>query len=145
MQQKIIWILLADAGNARIIERTGQAGKFEELQTLTHDHESTQEHGPDRPGRGYESSGPTRHAYGPRSDWHENQKDGFAKELVSLLDQAHANQKFDELYILAPAKMLGYIRDHITRSSNHMATKVTKEISKDAVHFTLDELKTCLD
>jgi protein required for attachment to host cells len=145
MPNRVTWIFIADAGNGRIIDRTGKMGSFSEVRVLSHPHESTHEHGADRPGRGFESAGDTRHAYEPRTDWHENQKDAFAKELVAILDEAHNLKKFDELYILAPAKMLGYIRDHITRSSNHMATKVTKELSKDAVNFTMDELKKCLD
>ncbi|MBX9804705.1 MAG: host attachment protein [Alphaproteobacteria bacterium] len=145
MQQKITWILVADAGNARIIERIGTLGGLIEIQNLSHSHESTHEHGPDRPGRGFESSGTTRHAYEPRSDWHEQQKDEFAKEIVTLLNEAHLNKKFDELYVLAPAKMLGLLRHHITNTNHHIGPKVAKELTKDATSCTLDELEQYID
>jgi len=115
MKQTVLWVLLADGGNARILERIGPLGALDEIHNLTHSHESTIEHGSDRPGRAFESSGTTRHAYEPRTDWHEQQKDNFAKDIVSLLNEAHLTNKFDELYVLAPAKMLGLIRQHINQ------------------------------
>ena len=145
MQQKIVWILLADAGNARIIERIGHIGGLIEIHTLTHSHESTHEHESDRPGRGFESSGATRYAYEPRRDWHEQQKDKFAKEIVTLLNEAHLNKKFDELYVLAPAKMLGLIRHHIINTNHHIGPKVSKELTNDAISFNLDDLEKCVD
>ena len=145
MQQTVLWVLLADGGNARIIERIGPFGGLDEIHNLTHTHESTSDHGPDRPGRGFESSGTTRHAYEPRTDWHEHQKDEFAKDIVKLLNEAHLNQKFDELYVLAPAKMLGLIRQHITHTNNQIGQKVSKECSKDAISFTLAEVKDCIE
>ena len=145
MQKTVLWILLADGGNARIIERAGTLGGLSEIHTLTHSHESNRDHGTDRPGRSFESSGTTRHAYEPQTDWHEQQKDNFAKELVQLLNEAHLNKKFDELYVLAPAKMLGLIRQHITHTKHDMISKVSKELSKDAVSFSLQEIEECLD
>jgi protein required for attachment to host cells len=145
MKKTVLWILLADGGNARVIERVGPLGKMVELHNLTHSHESTSAHGPDRPGRTFESSGPTRHAYGPHTDWHDQQKDHFAKELVHLLKDAHLNKKYDELYILAPAKMLGFIRQHINHTNQKIAPKVSKEVTKDAIALTLPELEEYLN
>lgn len=145
MQNTVLWILLADGGNARIIERNGLFGTLDEIHRLTHSHESNTEHGADRPGRGFESSGNTRHAYEPRTDWHEQQKDAFAKDLVKLLNEAHLNQKFDELYVLAPPKMLGLIRQHIANTNHHIGDKISKESSKDAIRFTLKEIENCIE
>lgn len=145
MQKTKLWILLADAGNARIIEREGPFGNLVEIHNLTHPHEPTRDHKSDRAGRSFESSGTTRHAYEPRTDWHEQQKDNFAKELVKLLNEAHLDQKFDELYLVAPAKMLGLIRQHIHHTNNDMGEKVSKELSKDAISFTLNEIKTYIE
>lgn len=141
MQKTKLWILLADAGNARILERDGTFGALAEIHTLTHSHESNREHGSDRPGRGSESSGTARHAYEPHADWHEIQKDNFARELVQILSDAHLNKKFDELYVMAPPKMLGLIRQHITRTNNHIASKLSKEVNKDAISLTIREIE----
>jgi protein required for attachment to host cells len=145
MQKTVLWILLADGGNARIIEREGPFGNLTEIHSLTHSHMANRDLGNDRAGRGFESSGTTRHAYEPRTDWHEQQKDDFAKDIVRLLNDAHMNQKFHELYILAPAKMLGLIRQHLTHVNNEMSSKVSKELSKDAIAFTLPEIKKYIE
>lgn len=145
MQQSVLWILLADGGSARIIERVGPFGPLDEIQSLTHAHESTSKHGTDRPGRGFESSGAKRHAYEPHTDWHEKQKDEFAKEIVNILNTAHLSKKFDELYVIAPPKMLGLLRQHIDQTNHHIGSKISKSISKDAISFTLRELENYID
>ncbi len=145
MQQKIVWILVADTENARIVEKIGTRGGLLEIHNLTHSHGATHEHGSVQPGRGLESSRTTRHASGPQTDGHEQQKDYFAKEIVTLLNEAHLNKKFDELYMLAPLKMLGLIRHHIINTNHHIGPKVSKEFTKDVVSFNLDELEKCID
>lgn len=145
MQKTVLWILLADGGNARIIERDGPFGNLTEIHNLTHSHAANRERGTDRAGRGFESSGTTRHAYEPRTDWHEQQKEEFAKDIVKLLNEAHTQQKFHELYILAPAKMLGLIRQHMNHSNHEINEKVSKELSKDAISFTLAEIKKYIE
>lgn len=106
------WILLADGGNARVMERVAPFGKLKEIFQLTHPHKSTHEMGDDKPGRAFESASPTRHAYEPHTDPHELQKDNFAKELATLLKDAYQTQKFDELSIVSPPHMLGLLRSH---------------------------------
>lgn len=142
MAQKVIWILLADAGHARIIERLAPLGNtLVEIESLTHSHESNQENGPDRPGRNYESANIARHAYQPRTDWREQQKEAFAIELAERLHKANNGKKFDELYILAPSKMLGLLRHHIDLLDPQMTSKISRELPKDAVKLTLNELR----
>jgi protein required for attachment to host cells len=144
MQQTKLWILLADGGNARIIEREGPFGSLNEVHSLSHSHEPSREHGTDRAGRGV-SSATTGHAYESRTDWHEQQKDEFAKDIVKLLNEAHLNDQFDELYLLASPKMLGLLRHHISRTNHHIGTKVSKELSKDAISFTLPEIQKYIE
>lgn len=146
MRPKKVWILLADGGNARFIERVRPSGKLLEIQSLTHSHDLTHEHGRDRPGRGFGPGAAYHHAYEPHGDWHEQQRDNFAKEIVQVLNKAHTDKKFDELYILAPPKMLGLIRQHVTTHADHkMRAKITREISKDETHFTLNDIQKSID
>jgi protein required for attachment to host cells len=145
MPKKVIWILLADAGKARIFERAAPKGDLIEIQGLSHSHELTREHGPDKPGRGFESSGGRRHAYEPKTDWHEHQKEHFAKELAALLHKSHEDKKFDELYLLAPSKMLGFIRHHVAQLDHQVVSKISKEFPKDAINFTSRDLQKYLD
>ncbi len=94
MQQKIVWVLVADAVNARIVERIDSLGGFLEIHNLTQSYASTHEHRPDQPGRGFENSSTTHHTSEHRTDGHEQQEVHFAKEIVTLLHEAHLNKKF---------------------------------------------------
>lgn len=143
MPKKKNWILLADGGNARVIERVAPFGKLKEIFQLTHTHKSTQEHGNERPGRTFESASPTRHAYEPPTDWHDAQKDVFAKELASILKEAYQTQKFVELSIVSPPHMLGLLRSHLSNSPVH--SKITKEADKNILSMPLEQIQDYVD
>ena len=145
MRQKKVWIVLADGGTARIIERVAPFGKLLEIQNLTHSHELTHEHERGQLGRGFGLGGAYHHIYEPHTDWHEQQKDDFAKEIVNILNKAHLDKKFDELYIVAPAKKIGLIRQHIIHTDPQIKAKISKEINKDEVHFALSEIQKYID
>lgn len=143
MAKKRNWILLADGGNARIIERIAPFGKLKEVLNLTHTHEATHEHGDDRPGRNFESSSPIRHAYEPSSDWHELQKEDFAKEIAALLKNAYHTKKFEELSIFSSPHMLGLLRHHL--SKNALSSKIIKEYPKDILSLPTSALQDYID
>jgi protein required for attachment to host cells len=143
MTKKRNWILLADGGNARIMERVAPFGKLKEVLNLTHTHESTHQHGNDRPGRGFESASPARHAYEPRSDWHELQKEGFAKEIATLIKDAYHTKKFEELSIFSAPHMLGLLRHHLNK--NALSSKIVKEYPKDILALPLGAVQDYID
>lgn len=143
MVKKTNWILLADGGNARVIERTAPFGKLKEVLNLTHSHESTHEQGHDRPGRSFESASPARHAYAPHSDKHELQKEDFAKQLATLLKDAYQAKKFEELFIFSAPHMLGLLRHHLDKSA--LSAKVIKEYPKDIHSLSLKTLQDYID
>jgi protein required for attachment to host cells len=142
MAKKKIWILLADGGNARVIERTAPFGKLKEIFQLTHNHKSNHELGHDRPGRNFESASPTRHAYEPQ-DVHELQKDIFAKELAALLKDAYQTHRFEELSIVSPPHMLGLLRTHLTHSPVH--SSIVKESDKNLISMSLEQIQEHVD
>ena len=131
LKQKKRWVLVADGARARIFVRT--PGKLENAlgedfigNNLTDTGLTT-----DKPGRNYESSNPTRHAYQPRTDWHQYQKTLFAKEICTILEKADEQHEFDELIIICPPKTLGAFRENL---SKHIFPKITAEIGKDKIY-----------
>jgi protein required for attachment to host cells len=100
------------------------------------------EAGTDKPGRGYESSNPARHAYQPRTDWHQYHKQLFAKELCDVLEKANESSEFDELIIISPPKTLGDIREYLGKS---ILSKVIAEIPKDITKLSEHELVNYLE
>jgi len=144
MKKKKIWILLADDGKGRFIERDPDLETLMQVHCLTHEHPSTHEHGPDHPGRNHDSIGGGRHPYNHQTDWHTRQKEVFARDLVHYLEKANEQHMFDELRIFAPPQMLGYLRQHIQNlgvAPNSLHNKITKEVDRDLTHYTLEELE----
>lgn len=91
----------------------------------------------DKAGRSYESANSARHAYEPRTDWHQYNKELFAKELCAIIEKANENAEFDELIIISPPKTLGDIRGHLCKQTLAL---VTAEIPKDITKLTEHEL-----
>lgn len=142
LKQKKTWVLIADGTRARIFAKKHQ--KLENVmgQDFIGENLMDSDVGMDKPGRGYESNNPTRHAYEPRTDWHQYQKHLFAKDLCHIIEKANEKAEFDELIIITPPKILGDIREHLSKQT---LSKVTAEIPKDVTKFTEHELLSYLE
>ncbi len=134
------WILVADAAQARIFENQGPGKGLHELpgEAVSQTIPPTRDLGTDRPGRTHGSSGSERHSMAPRADWHEQTKENFAKALGTHLNDAHINQSFDRLILVAPPKTLGQLRDTLTTQT---ANVVTAEINKDLTTHTQEDIE----
>lgn len=142
IKQKKTWVLVADGTRARIFSK-----KFKSLdnvmgQDFVRDNLKDREIYKDKPGRSFESANPTRHAYQPRTDWHEYNKQLFAKEICALLEKANQNAEFDELIVISPPKMLGGIRDYLDKQ---ILPKITAEIPKDISKLSEHDLLQFLE
>lgn len=142
VKQKKTWVLVADGTRARIFSKRFKSLNNVMGQDFVADNLRDSEIYMDRPGRGFESSNPTRHAYQPRTDWHEYQKQIFAKEICSILEKANETQDFDELIIISPPKMLGDIRSYLGKQ---ILLKITAEIPKDISKLSEYELLNYLE
>ncbi|MBY0500983.1 MAG: host attachment protein [Alphaproteobacteria bacterium] len=141
-KQKKTWVLVADGARARIFIKNYKKLNNVTGQDYVGDNLKDSDAGTDRPGRGYESANPARHAYQPRTDWHQYHKELFAKELCDVLEKANEHSEFDELIIISPPKTLGDIRGHL---SKHTLGKVIAEIPKEITKLTEHELVSYLD
>lgn len=141
-KQKRTWVLVADGARARIFVKGSKTLNNVMGQDFVGENLKDSEAGTDKPGRGFESANPTRHAYQPRTDWHQYHKELFAKELCTILEKANENAEFDELIIISPPKTLGDIRGHLNK---HILSKVTAEFPKDITKFSEHELVNYLE
>lgn len=142
IKHKKTWVLVADGTRARIFAKNFKSLNNAMGQDFVADNLRDSEIYIDKPGRSFESSNPTRHAYQPRTDWHEYQKQLFAKEICSILEKASENAEFDELIIISPPKMLGDIRSYLGK---HILPKITAEIPKDISKLSEYELLNYLE
>src|SRR5689334_19288871 len=105
MGEKMIWIAVCDGATAKIFKKEQRLTPAQHLQSFTHNHESTHEHGKDKPGRVFESGTVMHHAYEAKSDWHDRQKEIFIKEISSYLLKSFKEHLFSKIYFIAPAKL----------------------------------------
>lgn len=130
-----------DAGQAYIAERHSKLEVPQIIQAFTHDHSKTQDHETDSPGRVFESGGINmRHAYEKKHDWHEMQKEDFARQLSKIINDSH--KKFDELFVIAPPRILGFLRDNLSKEAT---VKIKKELPKDITHLPIADLGQYLE
>ena len=141
-KKKTTWVLVADGARARIFIKNHTVLNDAIGQGYVGENLKDSEHAPDKPGRAYESSNPTRHAYQPRTDWHQYQKELFAKELCQVLEKANEKTEFDELIIISPPKTLGDIRANLCKQT---LSKVTAEIPKDVTKLSEHDLAIYLE
>ena len=132
MQKTRTWILIADAGSARVLETEGLGQPLHPVpaMSLSQDLPPSHELGTDRPPRGHESVGPARHAMEPKSDPHRKLKQSFAKTIADELIAAANAKSFDRLIIIAPPVLLGDLRKELPRN---VKDRTAAEIAKDLV------------
>ncbi len=137
---KITWALVMDAGHAYIAQQPSRIEDFEIIQKFEHDHSSTSSHERDQQGRVFESGVNMRHAYEKKHDWHTLQKEEFAQEMGTFINSSES--RFDELIIIAPPKMLGWLREHFSKD---VELKIKKELGKEIAQLSHTELKEYLE
>jgi protein required for attachment to host cells len=139
------WIVVCDASKARFfMTRSGTqewtlfeefdypAGRAKGIELMS-----------DRPGRQLQSQG---HMYRPAMDPHTDPRqvehDRFALSIANVLNDAHANEAFDKLVIVAPPQFLGRIRGHL---ADRVKKAVYGTLDKDYTSLSQAELRERVD
>lgn len=89
-------------------------------------------------GRSFESATSSRHAIEPRVDERIKEKQQFISEVLSKLEKLFTDHIYNHLIVIAPPKVLGYIRTHISKS---VKEKIVLEIDKDFVHESPEHIQ----
>lgn len=125
------WILIADAGRARVLENLGPGKGTKPVDGLASESaipSTTAEIVEDRQGRSFESSSSTRHPLTPPTDPRKALKRNYLEMLADQLDERLQGGAFDRLIIVAPPAALGMLRDAF---SDRLAAAITGELAKD--------------
>ncbi|WP_461481052.1 host attachment protein [Porticoccus sp.] len=110
-----IWVLVADATQARLFSTTGSKEPLLELKDMLHSagRSKISDLVTDQPGR-YSGSGHTGiHGMEDGQDIKNQERDIFAREICALLEKSHRQQRFHRLYLVAPSHMLGAFHKHL--------------------------------
>jgi protein required for attachment to host cells len=95
----------------------------------------------DKPGRGFQASG-GRHAFSPEESSIEHTAREFANQLAKDLEHARQNSEYDELAVIAPPRMLGYLREAMHEQTRGL---IYGELAKDIDQSNAMDVRKHLD
>lgn len=136
------WVFVGDGQKALFLINEGDE-KFPNLRRLSvwqNPDPPSREQGSDAPGRAYSSVGGIRSAV-EETDWHELQKQRFAKSVAEGINNAALSNSFDQICIIAPPKILGDLRREFAKETE---SKIVAEVAKDLTNHTIAEIERLL-
>lgn len=139
----ITWILIANAGEARLFANQGPNKGLKLLKKMDHpaSREKASELVSDRPG--YNPGVGNGHgSYNPPTDPKQHEAEIFAQELAKELEQGRTSNSFERLIIAATPAFLGLINNTL---SNHVKGMVSDTVQKDYTKATEKELNGYLE
>jgi len=134
------WVLVADSGNARILEMRRKPHEFNEVQKLVSEtlHKRTHDLVSSGKGRSFHVQGPASHSKQQRSDAQDLAEQEFSRKLVDKLELAAKMNVFQHLVVIADPKTLGRLRRHMSKT---LSARVTDELNLDLVGEPLASLE----
>lgn len=132
------WVLIADGEKALILENHGddESPNLQVRRKEEHDNPPAREQAANRPGRMSDSQG-NLSAFDD-TDWHELEKERFAKELAALLYERAHKGLFKKIVLVAAPHVLGDLRKELHKE---VSDKVVAEIPKTLTNHALDEIE----
>jgi protein required for attachment to host cells len=121
--------LIADGGRVRYVERTGP-GHFNTFRKFVsaHIHAKASKFGRDRPPRVQESATTARHAVERKANPRDKIEMKFIQAIAADLKEDNTISDFDNLVIVAPAKLLKVLRESLPAA---LSSKLVESIDKD--------------
>ena len=134
------WILVADSARARLFSLGDGAARLEEVgdfinaaaRTPGHELESAP------PARVHDRFGEGRHAIDARTPPKDKVAARFAGELKSELERGHAEQRYDELVLIAPPRFLGMLNAAL---GEHLHGSVVLKIAKNLTRKNAETIR----
>lgn len=128
-----IWVLVSDAGRARVFEAATAMGELVEIKSFVHPasrmHEN--EMASDEPGITHDRVGQGVHGVSSRVDAKTLEAERFARELAETLERERVASKFDRLYIIGSPAFLGQLRKQLRAGTrNLIGGEVDKDLTK---------------
>ena len=133
------WVLIADGEKALFLQNhtDGDDPYLQVVRKEEQDNPPTRAQAANRPGR--MSDGPSGHRSAfDDTDWHELEKERFAKDLSNILYKLAHKGRFDRIVLVAPPAVLGDLRDNLHKE---VQSKVVGEIPKTLTNHPIDEIE----
>ncbi|MCK0104228.1 host attachment protein [Pseudohalocynthiibacter sp. F2068] len=140
MKPTVTWVILANAGVARVVVNEGPGKGFAALEGMTFESEPPAEYS-DEPGMGHSRFGHGKSAVA-QPDPKRQAEASFAATLIGRLEDGLRKSAFDRLILVAAPHMLGTLRAAIKGS---LKDKVFAEVAKDLTHIPIEDLSDHLE
>jgi protein required for attachment to host cells len=128
-----IWVVVADAGHARFLQRVKPRAPLEEVGKLEDElaHAPGRELRRDAHGRYYgKGEREMAHTAVPHTDPHKKEAQRFARRVAERLEQAYREHLYDHLVIAAAPAFLGMLREALPET---VRKTVIDEVDADLV------------
>jgi protein required for attachment to host cells len=153
------WIIVANAGRARIFCESDAASPWEEVEDMVNaasrlrvSETETDRIGPTAAGKSGHNIGGTQgvglahnvgvgapnKTYQPAHTPADLEAEQFAKDISNYLGQAHREGRFKQLLLSASPQFLGALRTFL---DPHLRAMVTLELHKDYTHLNAQQLR----
>ncbi|NQV81069.1 MAG: host attachment protein [Alphaproteobacteria bacterium] len=142
------WVVLADAGHARIVAMSGPGKGIEDVTSFdaAEGRKAAGELDSAPPGRRTTGRNvASRHAMEPHRTPKENATEGFERTLTAYLEEAAKRKAFERLVVVAAPKVLGDLRGllegrividtSLSKDLTHIATHDLEPHLRDIVNF----------
>jgi protein required for attachment to host cells len=140
---KSTWILVANNTEARIFTAKTPSSPLEEIgdfahtENRSHDREMTT----DLPGKIRGEGGIGGHAFEQPTDPKKHEAENFAHYIADHLDDAHNQNQFEQLLIIAEPSFLGLLRDHLPEQVKKL---VCFELDKNITTHSAEDIRNHL-
>jgi protein required for attachment to host cells len=133
------WIVIADAGTARIFRSDEALVAWTGVRTLSNDriHLHAADLASDHRGATRARPGGDRSALDRHTDPHDVERVRFAGAVADAIDEGLASGAYERLVIAAAPKFLGDLREKL---SDRVARRLAASIPHDFTHTTVDDL-----
>jgi protein required for attachment to host cells len=135
------WVVVGDGRRALFLANHGDPDLLDlrVVEAVAEDIPANRDLGSDAPGRLFGSGG-GRSAIEP-TDWHELEKEHFARQIAQRINSAAESGEMKEIVIIAPPRVLGEIRKELSAKAHG---KVKGELDRDLTHHPLPEIEKAL-
>jgi protein required for attachment to host cells len=141
LADQITWVVVADGQKAMIFvnDDTPEEPFLNILSKNVLDNPPTREQAANRPGRMQDrgAGGAQRSAMGD-TDWHEFEKERFAKDFAGALNKAAMKNAFDHLVLFAPPQALGHLRKEFHKETRD---RLDLAVDSDLTNHPVDEIE----
>lgn len=140
------WIVVANAGRARLFSRLGRTRRLSEIGDMVNTAVRLRTEATESDALGQHAASKSRHSVGaptqpsgyePHQTPAEHQTEGFARNIAQHLRDARQQGRYARLILIASPEFLGVLRKQL---DPNLASRIDAEIAKDYTHCTPVEL-----